>query len=79
MLEDYDIFQDILMVYCDNTSTINIFKNLVQHYRTKHIDICHYFIRELVENKTIVIEHVTTDKQLTYISLKPLMRLDLSP
>ena len=55
MLEDCGIVQDTLVVYCDNTSAINIFKNHVQHSRIKHIDIYHHFIRELVKNKTIVI------------------------
>ena len=62
ILEDYGIVQNTLIVYCDNTSAINIFKNLVQHSRTKHIDIQHHFIRELVENKSVVIEHVAIDK-----------------
>ena len=72
MLEDYSIVQNTLIVYCDNTSTINISKNLVQHSRTKHIDIRHHFIRELVENKSVVIEHVATDKQLANIFTKAL-------
>lgn len=62
ILQDYVILQDTLVVYCDNTNTINISKNLVQHSRTKHIDIRHHFIRELVENKIIVLEYVTTEK-----------------
>ena len=72
MLEDYDIVQYILVVYCDNTSAINISKNPVQHSRIKHIDILHHFIRELVENKTIVIEHVATENQLADIFTKAL-------
>ena len=72
MLEDYGIFQDTLYVYCDNTSAINISKNPVQHSRTKHIDIRHHFIRELVEIKTVVIEHVTTEKKLADIFIKTL-------
>ena len=72
MLEDYDIVQYILVVYCDNTSAINISKNPVQHSRIKHIDILHHFIRELVENKTIVIEHVATENQFTDIFIKAL-------
>ena len=70
MLADYDIVQDTLVVYCDNTSAINISKNPVQHSRTKHIDIHHHFIRELVENKTVVIEHVATKNQLVDIFRK---------
>ena len=72
MLEDYGIFQDTLYVYCDNTSAINISMNPVQHSRTKHINIRHHFIRELVENKTVVIEHVTIEKQLADIFTKAL-------
>lgn len=55
MLKDYGISQDVLTVYCDKTSTINISKNPVQHSRTKHIDICHHFIRDLVEEKTVTL------------------------
>ena len=71
MLADYGIVQDTLVVYCDNTSAINISKNSFQHSTTKHIDILH-FIRELVENKTVVIEHVATENQLTGIFTKAL-------
>ena len=72
MLEDYGIVQEKLTVYCDNTSAINISKNPVQHSRTKHIDIRHHFIRELVENKSVVIEHVATNMQLADIFTKAL-------
>lgn len=64
MLEDYDIVLYDMILSCDNTSTINILNNPVQYFRTKHIDIFHHFIRELVENKTIILEDVATEKQL---------------
>lgn len=43
--------QDIgcVPIFCDNTSTINIAKNLVQHKRRKHIDIRDHFLRNDVE------------------------------
>ena len=44
----------------------------MQHSRTKHIDIRHHFIRELVENKCIVLEHVGTNDQLVDLFTKPL-------
>ena len=72
MLVDYGLVQDTLVVYCDNTSARNISKNPVQHSRTKHIDIRHHFIGELVENKTVVIEHVATENQLADIFTKTL-------
>ena len=42
-----------MVVYCDNTSTIKISKNLVMHTKIKHIAIkYHYhYLRELVEEK----------------------------
>lgn len=47
MLTDYGFPQPTLTLFCDSTSAINISKNLVQHSRTKHIDIRHQFIRQL--------------------------------
>ncbi|KAK1564465.1 hypothetical protein Q3G72_003838 [Acer saccharum] len=58
MLVDYGFNQGTLTLFCDNMNAINISKNPVQHSKTKHIDIRHHFIRELVENKCIVLEHV---------------------
>ena len=39
LLLDYDICQKHLTIYCANTNAINISKNLVQHSRTKRIEI----------------------------------------
>ena len=61
MLSDYSISQSIMAIFCDNTSAINISKNPVQHSRTKHIDIRHHFIRELIEDGVISLEFVPTN------------------
>ncbi|CAM8880867.1 unnamed protein product [Rhodiola kirilowii] len=71
MLSEYGVEQEEMTLYCDNMSAISISKNLVQHSRTKHIDIRHHFIRELVEQKVVTLKHVTTDKQLADIFTKP--------
>ena len=55
MLEEYCIILDSLTLFCDNTSAINISKNPIQHSRAKYIDIRYHFIKELVENKTVVL------------------------
>ena len=39
MLNDYGLEQNTITLFCDNTSVISIYKNSVQHSRTKHIDI----------------------------------------
>jgi hypothetical protein len=72
MLEEYDVKQGVLKLYCDNLSAINISKNPMQHRRKKHIDIRHHFIRDLVEEKIVTLEHVTTEEQLADIFTKAL-------
>ncbi|XP_058762416.1 secreted RxLR effector protein 161-like, partial [Vicia villosa] len=41
MLTEYNVPQNVMTLYCDNLSAINISKNPIQHNRTKHIDIRH--------------------------------------
>ena len=72
MLADYGIVLDSFSVFYDNTSAINVSKNLVQHSRTKHIDIRHHFIRDLVESNVLILEFVETEKQLANIFTKAL-------
>jgi hypothetical protein len=72
VLKEYNVEQDVLTLYCDNLSAINISKNPIQHSRTKHIDIQHYFIRDLVEEKVVTLEHVDTEEQLADIFTKAL-------
>ncbi|KAK2437932.1 putative mitochondrial protein [Trifolium repens] len=72
MLKEYDVEQDALTLYCDNMSAINISKNPVQHSKTKHIDIRHHYIRDLVESKIVVLEHVGTKEQIADIFTKAL-------
>ena len=59
-------------IYCDNTGAINISKNPVQHSRTKHIEIRHHFIRELVEDGILTVEFIYTDDQKADLFTKPL-------
>ncbi|CAA7039093.1 unnamed protein product [Microthlaspi erraticum] len=56
MSADYGMESGPFLVYCDNKSAIDISKNPVQHSRTKHIDIRHHFVRELVEEKQGLIQ-----------------------
>ena len=72
LLFDYGIRQEHLTIYCDNTSAINISKNLVHHSRTKHIEIRHHFIRELVEDGTLTLEFIHIDDQKADLFTKPL-------
>ncbi|GJU84980.1 retrovirus-related pol polyprotein from transposon TNT 1-94 [Tanacetum coccineum] len=48
--------------------------NNVQHFRSKHIDIRHHFIKEQVENRMVKLYFVRTKYQLADIFTKPLAR-----
>jgi uncharacterized beta-barrel protein YwiB (DUF1934 family) len=56
----------------DNESVIKLTNNQVQHARTKHIDVCHHFIRDHQQKGDICIESVGTENQLADIFTKPL-------
>jgi len=47
------------ILYCNNKSTISIVHNLIQHDKTKHIDIDQYFIKERMDSDLITISYVT--------------------
>ena len=66
-----EIKEPVVML-CDNTSAINISKNLVMHSKTKHIAIKYHFFRELVQDKEIRLEYVHSKEQITDIFTKPL-------
>ncbi|GJT41186.1 retrovirus-related pol polyprotein from transposon TNT 1-94 [Tanacetum coccineum] len=61
-------------LYCDNKIAIALCCNNVQHSRSKHIDIRHYFIKEQVENGVVELYIVRTEYQLADIFTKPLIR-----
>ncbi|XP_066395869.1 secreted RxLR effector protein 161-like [Miscanthus floridulus] len=71
-LLDYGVNLGQVTLLCDNESAVKITNNLVQHSRTKHIDIRHHFLRDHVSKKDISLEGVRTENQLADIFTKPL-------
>ncbi len=65
---------DHIHIKCDNTSAINLTKNPIQHYRTKHIDIRYRFICDHVLNGDVILEFIDTNHQLADIFIKPLCK-----
>ena len=57
-----DIIKPVIL-YCDNTSSINISKNLVMHAKTKHIVIKYHYVRELVEDKQVKMEYINSKEK----------------
>jgi hypothetical protein len=48
-LLDYGVVLEKVPLLCDNESAVKIANNPVQHSHSKHIDICHHFLRYHVE------------------------------
>ena len=72
-LEDYSLRYTSVPSFCDNTSAINLSKNPIQHFRSKHIEIKDHFIRDHVQKKVIALSFVDTENQLAGIFTKPLV------
>ena len=56
------VFEEPTTIHYDNTSTISLFKNPVQHSKSKHIPIKYHYLRDQVENKNIKLEYVPTQE-----------------
>nr|GEV01664.1 hypothetical protein [Tanacetum cinerariifolium] len=46
-------------------------KNPVYHFKTKHIEIRHHFIRDCFEKKLISVDHIHTDENVADLLIKP--------
>ena len=67
-----------VILYCDNTSTIIISKNLIMHAKTKHIEIKYHYVRELVEDKQVKIEYINSKEQIFDIFKNHYLKIHLS-
>ena len=63
---------ETMIIYCDNTSVINISNNLVMHTKTKNIAIKYHYLRELVQDKDVRMEYVNTKEKIASIFTKEL-------
>ena len=69
-LKDYGIEQETMNIDYNNSSAINISKNHVFHSYTKHIEIHHHFIRDLIEGKVVSLEYVPIELQFVEVPYK---------
>ncbi|KAJ9567521.1 hypothetical protein OSB04_003487 [Centaurea solstitialis] len=59
-------------VFCDNQGAVLLTKDRVLHDRTKHIDIRHHYIREVVARGDLKVVKISTDDNAADMLTKPL-------
>lgn len=73
-LEDYGIRFENIPIMCNNKGAIDLSKNHVQHSKTKHIEMRHHFLRDIIQKDKITIEKVASEGNIADIVTKPLKR-----
>jgi hypothetical protein len=63
-----------MKIYGDNQSALAIAKNPQYHKRTKHFDIKHHYIREKINDQTIIVDYCPTENMTADIFTKPLAK-----
>ena len=64
--------QDVLVIFCDSQSDVHLTRNSKYHSRTKHIEIKHHFIRDIVDTGDIIVEKIHTTENPADMLTKPL-------
>ena len=62
------------VIFEDNQGCIAMTINSGQHQRTKHIDIRHHFLKQLVSDNKVLLSYLPTDAMLADIFTKPLAK-----
>ena len=59
-----------IRLFCDNKATCDIAHNLVQHDRTKHVNVDRFFIKKKLDDKIVELYKIRLEDQLTDILTK---------
>jgi hypothetical protein len=59
----YWVVQQVVRIDCDIQSGIFLVKNPTYHLKTKHIDIQYHFVRDMVEEKKVLLMKLRTKYQ----------------
>ncbi|KAH9675580.1 retrovirus-related pol polyprotein from transposon RE1 [Citrus sinensis] len=62
--------QQPIQLYCDNKAARDIAHNLVQHDRTKHVEVDRFFIKEKLDEKILELPKIRSEDQLADILTK---------
>ncbi|WJZ95425.1 hypothetical protein VitviT2T_014198 [Vitis vinifera] len=59
-----------IRLFCDNKAACDIAHNLVQHDRTKHVEVDRFFIKEKLDDKIVELPKIRSEDQLADILTK---------
>lgn len=59
-----------MKLHCYNKAAIDIAHNLVQHHRTKHVEVDQHFIKYKLEAGLIYIPFIKSEDQVAYVLTK---------
>ena len=59
------LVQGAIRIDCDSQSAIFLAKNPAHHSKTKHIDVQYHFVRDMIEDKKVLLVKVDTLKNTT--------------
>ncbi|RVW43766.1 Retrovirus-related Pol polyprotein from transposon TNT 1-94 [Vitis vinifera] len=59
-----------IQLFCDNKAACDIADNLVQHDRTKHVEVDKFFIKEKLDDKIVELPKIRSENQLVDILTK---------
>lgn len=60
---DLEVIEDVTL-HGDNEMSITLTKNAESQHQTKHIDVQHHYIRELVNKKELTVKWVSSSEML---------------
>jgi hypothetical protein len=66
-----------IKLWCDSKLAINIVNNLMQHDKTKYVEIDRFFIKEKPKSELLELSHVDTGNQVADCLIKGLNSIDL--
>jgi ATP sulfurylase len=71
----FDLELDVTCIYCNNQSSIKLSENPVFHDKSKHIEIKHQYIRDMVEKGVVKLQYVATNEQVADVLTKSLSKV----
>lgn len=60
------------VVLCENNSAIRLSKNPVFHGRSKNMDVCFHFLRDLTKEKSVELQFCSSRDRISDMMTKPL-------